>query len=212
MEFKDRLKKIIDEKGIATYRIGQDTSLSKQSVQTYIDGTVIPNSSSISILAEYLGTTIDYLLEGKEQSNIVSEPKATYSTGRPYYDVDFIGGFDIVLNDTTLNPEYLIDLEPYNKEGILWVNLYGKSMEPYIMAGDKIAIREILTEDAIFGKPYGIITTTGLRTVKWVVRSPNEDCYRLIPENKDPKFGDYQDILKKDIFKVFIVMGSIRAL
>lgn len=57
---------------------------------------------------------------------------------------------------------------------------------------------------------YGVITRGGLRTVNWIVRSPEKGYYRLAPEDKDSKFEDYQDIKLEDIFKVFVVMGAIR--
>lgn len=149
------------------------------------------------------------MLKGNNDKNL---PIKNYThKGAPYYNVDFIGGFDLVLNDQTINPEYYISIEPYNKSGVMWCNLYGKSMEPHIFSGDKIALVERNVNDVIFGKVYGVITHAGLRTVKWVVRSAEKQCYRVVPENKDPKFGDYQDLPIKDIFKIFEILGSVRA-
>ena len=32
-------------------------------------------------------------------------PVKGYSAGVPYYNVDFLGGFDLVINDQTITPE-----------------------------------------------------------------------------------------------------------
>lgn len=51
-----------------------------------------------------------------------------------------------------------------------------------------------------------------MRTVKWVVRSNDENKIRLVPENKDSKYGDFQDIWKSDIIKVFKVELTVNPL
>ena len=114
----------------------------------------------------------DWLLTGKgtmlkENSERVL-PEINYEyKGAPYYNVDFIGGFDIILNDQTRNPDYYISFEPYNKEGVIWCNITGHSMEPELNNGDFIAMKEMNTpiEYLPAGEIYGIITDD-YRTVK----------------------------------------------
>ena len=134
------------------------------------------------------------------------------SKGTPYFDVDFLGGFDEMVNDQTIMPSYYIDIQPYNRNGNVWCNITGDSMSPRINSGDKICIREINIEDIIYGEIYALVIgqTEIMRTVKWVIRSPENGKIRLVPENKDPRYGDYQDIDKFDVRKVFKVIGSIR--
>ena len=191
-----------------------------KSIQPYVLEKISDNYPSLDITWLLIGRGEMFRSEYKSIASEVNSGEMIPSItpvknkefkGAPYYNVDFIGGFDLVLEDKTVNPEYCIDLPPYNKPDILWCNLFGKSMEPYIFSGDRIAIKEVPIMDVIFGKVYGVITRGGLRTVKWIVRSPEVGCYRLVPENKDPKFGDYQDVKLEDIFKVFVVMGAVRA-
>ena len=75
----------------------------------------------------------------KQEENSITEairyePSVSYtpSKGAPYYDVDFLGGFDLTFNDQTVTPEYNIDFKPFNKPGVTWVNITGHSMEPKI--------------------------------------------------------------------------------
>lgn len=70
MEFKDRLRQAIDNKTIngkkaTAYSIGRDTAVSKASVLQYLNGTQ-PSIEKVRILAEYLGVSTDWLLNGDE--------------------------------------------------------------------------------------------------------------------------------------------------
>ena len=126
--------------------------------------------------------------------------------GVPYYNVDFAMGYDMLTNDQTVNPDYMIDFEPYNKCQA-WFNATGNSMYPTIASGDKIAIKEVRDPKSclISGEIYAIVTTNELRTIKRV--RDDGDTITLIPDNKDyPE----QTISKDLILKVFKVMGSVK--
>lgn len=130
--------------------------------------------------------------------------------GAPYYNVDFIGGFDIVMNDQTTNPDYYINYPPYNKEGVVWCNLTGHSMEPELSNGDTIALKEMNTPIQYLpsGEIYGIVTDE-YRTVKRIRLSSREGYVRLIPSNKSDEYCE-QEIPISMILKVYAVLGSIR--
>lgn len=126
--------------------------------------------------------------------------------GVPYYNVDFSMGFDLLTNDQTTKPDYMIDYEPYNKCDF-WCNGRGDSMSPTISNGDIIAIKEVMNpkDCLISGEIYAIVTTNNLRTIKRVV--DNGDTITLVPDNKD---YPTQTISKDMILKVFKVMGSVK--
>ena len=128
--------------------------------------------------------------------------------GSPYYSVDFLGGFDLTENSQTVNPDYYIDYPPYNKEGVVWCNLTGHSMEPELSNGDIIALKPMNTPIEYLppNEIYAIVTEE-YRTVKRIHMSERKGFVRLIPSNKD-----YQDveIPVEMITKVFAVLGSIR--
>lgn len=128
--------------------------------------------------------------------------------GSPYYNVDFIGGFDVLFNDQTINPDFYINYPPYNKDGVVWVNLTGHSMEPELSNGDIIALKPMNTSIEYLpqNEIYAIITED-YRTVKRIELSDRDGFVRLIPSNKDFKT---QEIPIKMISKVYAVLGSIR--
>ncbi len=138
-------------------------------------------------------------------------PVKSYISGVPYYNVDFIGGFDLILNDQTINPEYYIQFKPYDK-ATCWCNITGHSMEPEINHGDIIALREIHDTSFLpYGEIYAIVTANDMRTVKRIGPSSNPDNYTLIPTNKSPEYG-IQELPKNMILRIFEVMGCMKRL
>ncbi len=157
----------------------------------------------------------DWLMTGHgdmiKSNNNSTEPQINFTKGVPYYNVDFIGGFDIVLNDQTISPEYLIDFRKYN-EATCWCNVTGHSMEPEITHGDIIALKKI--EDKSFlplGEVYAIVTTNGMRTIKRLGPSNDPKCYTLVPTNKSPEYG-IQELPKDMIEHIFQVLGCMKRL
>jgi phage repressor protein C with HTH and peptisase S24 domain len=157
----------------------------------------------------------DWLMTGHgdmiKSNNNNTEPQINFTKGVPYYNVDFIGGFDIVLNDQTISPEYLIDFRKYN-EATCWCNVTGHSMEPEITHGDIIALKKI--EDKSFlplGEVYAIVTTNGMRTIKRLGPSSDPKCYTLVPTNKSPEYG-IQELPKDMIEHIFQVLGCMKRL
>jgi phage repressor protein C with HTH and peptisase S24 domain len=157
----------------------------------------------------------DWLMTGHgdmiKSNNNNTEPQINFTKGVPYYNVDFIGGFDIVLNDQTISPEYLIDFRKYY-EATCWCNVTGHSMEPEITHGDIIALKKI--EDKSFlplGEVYAIVTTNGMRTIKRLGPSSDPKCYTLVPTNKSPEYG-IQELPKDMIEHIFQVLGCMKRL
>ncbi|WP_255299405.1 helix-turn-helix transcriptional regulator [Bacteroides sp. KFT8] len=139
------------------------------------------------------------------------QPKVNFTIGVPYYNIDFICGFDLVLNDQTTKPEYLIDFRKYN-DATCWCNVTGHSMEPEINHGDIIALKKI--EDPSFlplGEVYAIVTTNDMRTIKRLGKGDDKEHYNLIPTNKSPEYG-VQEIPKKMIRTIFQVLGCMKRL
>ncbi len=130
--------------------------------------------------------------------------------GVPYYDVDFIGGFDLVANNQTAKPAYHINFEEYNRADC-WVNVTGHSMEPAISHGDIVALKEVQDWETyiLYGEVYAIVTDE-YRTIKKVRKSQRGDEYiKIIPTNTE---YDEQDIPVSVVRKVFQVLGSAKKL
>lgn len=127
------------------------------------------------------------------------------SVGTPYYDVDFIGGFDEVFNSQVNIPATNIVIRGFEKAS-LWCNVTGHSMEPKINHGDIIALRQCTLNDIQYGEIYAVVLDT-IRTIKILRRSPDPSKLRFIPINTEDY--DEQEFEKSRIMNVFEVIGSI---
>jgi phage repressor protein C with HTH and peptisase S24 domain len=127
------------------------------------------------------------------------------SVGTPYYDVDFIGGFDEVFNSQVNIPATNIVIRGFEKAS-LWCNVTGHSMEPKINHGDTIALRQCTLNDIQYGEIYAVVLDT-IRTIKILRRSPDPSKLRFIPINTEDY--DEQEFDKSRIMNVFEVIGSI---
>lgn len=73
MEFKDRLKNLLDNvkiggKRVTVYRIGKETPISMTSVNMYLKGS-IPSYDKAKILADYFGVSVEWLMTGEENKS-----------------------------------------------------------------------------------------------------------------------------------------------
>lgn len=212
MDLKSRLIEFIDYKGLSVQSFEFQCGLSNGAVSKMGNNT--RRSTIDKISKSYPELNTNWLLTGEGGmllDGIYSVPQKSFTNGVPYYNVDFIGGFDIVLNDQTAKPEYLIDFKKYN-EATCWCNVTGHSMEPEITHGDIIALKRI--EDTSFlplGEVYAIVTTNGMRTIKRLGPSSDPKCYTLVPTNKSPEYG-IQELPKDMIEHIFQVLGCMKRL
>lgn len=129
-----------------------------------------------------------------------------YKKGVPYYDEDFVMGFNALGFPSSERPEFLVNM-PRFRNATLWCNAMGHSMEPDINHGDIVALE--LIEDPTFllmGEIYAIVTTNGLRTIKRLARGDDRNSYTLVPSN--PEY-EPQQIPKEKILRVFRVLGNL---
>lgn len=221
MTINERMQFIVDKKfngnkaafakalGIAPTSISNYLSKSRASKPTSdILGQIVNIVDDVNALWLLTGNGTPFSNTEPENDD---KPQISFTKGVPYYNVDFIGGFDIVLNDQTILPEYLIDFKKYN-DATCWCNVTGHSMEPEITHGDIIALKKI--EDKSFlplGEVYAIVTTNGMRTIKRLGPSNDPRCYTLVPTNKSPEYG-IQELPKDMIEHIFQVLGCMKRL
>lgn len=212
MDLKSRLIEFIEYKGLSVQSFELQCNLSNGAVSKMGNNT--RRSTIDKISKSYPDLNTAWLLTGEGNmvlNNSDLEPQKSFTEGVPYYNVDFIGGFDMVLNDQTAKPEYLINFKKYN-EATCWCNVTGHSMEPEITHGDIIALKKI--EDTSFlplGEVYAIVTTNGMRTIKRLGPSNDPKCYTLVPTNKSPEYG-IQELPKNMIEHIFQVLGCMKRL
>lgn len=213
----DRISTIVEKFGNGKNTVFASLiGVSEANVRNYKNG-VMPKADFLEKIARSFDININWLLTGEgnmlssesEKEEKLPSVNQTYE-GAPYFNVDFIGGFDLIVNDQTVTPDFYINYPPYNQPGVVWCNLTGHSMEPEISNGDIIALREVTTPIQYLpaGEIYGIVTEE-YRTVKRIRLSQKEGFVRLIPSNKSEEFCE-QEIPISMIIKIYAVLGSIR--
>ena len=209
---KQNISQYLSMKGVSDYEyyktsgttrgiLGQNNGISEDNIARFL-------AYAPDVNYEWLLTGKGPMLKTALQEAMVVEPVRSESPnkGAPYYDVDFLGGFDITFNDQTINPEYNIDFKPFNKKGVRWVNITGHSMEPRINHGDIMAIKECRLEDVQYGEIYAVVLDT-IRTVKILRKSKSLDRMRYVPINEENY--DEQEYDNSRILRIFEVLGNV---
>lgn len=62
MQLGARIQQLLDEQGIPQYKLAADLHLNPSTVNGYIRGRRLPDCLTLSEIARYLGTNVDYLL------------------------------------------------------------------------------------------------------------------------------------------------------
>lgn len=125
--------------------------------------------------------------------------------GKPYFDVDFLGGFDEVFNSQVTVPTCNVIVPGFEKAQV-WCNVTGHSMEPKINHGDIIAMRECSVDDIQYGETYAVVLDT-IRTIKILRKGSSSDVLRYVPINTTD--FDEQEYPIARIQRIFEVIGSI---
>lgn len=180
-----RIQEIASNEGITIGAMERTIGASKGVLSRAINNGTDIQAKWLSIIVEnYPRYSTGWLLTGagsmlKDDLNgIQTADEANSSTlpttsmnpsiGTPYYDVDFIGGFDEVFNSQVNIPATNIVIRGFEKAS-LWCNVTGHSMEPKINHGDIIALRQCTLNDIQYGEIYAVVLDT-IRTIK-ILRS-----------------------------------------
>ena len=215
---KQNILLYLENKGVTPYEFYKESGVTRGILQ---QNNGISEDNIARFLAYAPDVNIEWLLTSKGSmikdgstdiqisNDITTSAMPTTSMnpgiGTPYYDVDFIGGFDEVFNSQVNIPATNIVIRGFEKAS-LWCNVTGHSMEPKINHGDIIALRQCTLNDIQYGEIYAVVLDT-IRTIKILRRSPDPSKLRFIPINTEDY--DEQEFDKSRIMNVFEVIGSI---
>ena len=206
----DRIKEIAGKEGITIGALERNIGASKGVLSRAIDkGTDIQAKWIVQIVENYPQFSADWLLTGVgsmlKSNEVPAKVSFDPSVGTPYYDVDFIGGFNEIFNNQTTIPACNVLVPGFEKASV-WCNVTGHSMEPKINHGDIIALHECSINDIQYGEIYAVVLDT-IRTIKILRRGSTPDKLLYVPINK-PDYEEQEFDISR-IIKVFEVIGSI---
>lgn len=235
----DRVRQIIENEGVSINAFGASVEASNSYFNKLLKNKGTLGSDMVEkILRTYPHINSDWLLLGEgemyrnkdsapknnlHQEEIVRmvealpveidhiKPQITEGIGVPYFDVDFVGGFDMVINDQTTIPLFHINYPPFN-DCTCWVNLIGDSMkgdsDKSIMPNSIIALKyePDWRSFTLLNENYAIVTDD-FRTVKMLGEGKDEEHFNMIPHNQ---YYSPQQIPKNMIRHLFRVKGAMK--
>lgn len=206
----ERIKLYIDTKGISIAAFEKSVGMSNASFSKSLKNNgAIGTDKLENILSIYSDISPEWLLTGQGDM-LKEEPSLSVSMnpqeGTPYYDVDFLGGFDLQENSQAMVPALNI-VANICPRAEMWCNITGHSMEPTISHGDIIALHKCSVEDIQYGEVYAVVLDT-FRTVKILRKSSTPGMLKFVPVNKEE--FDEQEFSISRILQVYEVVGSIR--
>lgn len=194
------------ESGVTRGILQQNNGISEDNIARFL---AYAPDISVEWLITGRGEMLSTMQEKKQEKSDSEEklPKVSYNPaiGKPYYDVDFLGGFNEIVNSQVTIPTNNIVIQGFEKADF-WCNVTGHSMEPKINHGDIIALHKCTLEDIQFGEIYAVVLDT-LRTIKILRRSSDPKMLRFVPINTTDY--DEQEYPVERIMNVFEVIGSI---
>lgn len=195
-------KSIGASKGVLSRAIANGTDIQSKWIQILVDNYPI---YSTDWLLTGRGEMLKSDATKRREEAIDASVSLIPTIGKPYYDVDFLGGFDDVFNDQTSIPMHNIIIQGFERVQ-LWCNVSGHSMEPQINHGDIIGLRECTVNDIQYGEVYAVVLDS-LRTIKKIRKASDPAMLRYIPINTED--FDEQEFAINRIIKVYEVIGSI---
>lgn len=194
------------ESGVTRGILQQNNGISEDNIARFL---AYAPDVSVEWLITSRGEMLSTMQEKKQEKSDSEEklPKVSHNPtiGKPYYDVDFLGGFNEIVNSQVTIPTNNIVIQGFEKADF-WCNVTGHSMEPKINHGDIIALHKCTLEDIQYGEIYAVVLDT-LRTIKILRRSSDPKKLRFVPINTTDY--DEQEYPVERIMNVFEVIGSI---
>lgn len=203
------IKDYLKQTGYTQERMANKLGVSVMAVNSLLTGRRKFGVKTATAWAKAFGFNPLYLMTGEGEMLATEQPAPADAV--PVYDVDFMAGFGELYDPDTDTPTGFVRLPDYRRATAV-VSVTGDSMAPLISSGDRIALQELPVEAAsiIYGGIYAVATTSGLRTVKRVRRSPRDGWVELEPINK--AVADTTPIKLEDIAHLWRVLGCIKSL
>lgn len=202
----ERIRELIDTSANGrNSNFASKIGVSEANIRSYLKG-VVPKADTLEKIVSSYDVNADWLLTGRGSMLNTDKPAVSNDPliGKPYFNVDFEGGFTELVNSQTRVPATSIVVQGFEKAD-LWCNVTGHSMEPKINHGDIIALHKCTLDDVQYGEIYAVVLDT-IRTIKILRRASTPDNLLFVPINTD---YDPQEYPKTRIQHIFEVIGSI---
>ncbi len=212
-EIRRRLRQLMVIKGLSQARFAEGMGISAANMSKHLSGKLPITLGLVNRVCLDYGVARQWLLYGHDTPFAKSEGEVRSADGHmarrgvPVYDIDVTAGFGPLERMFTEDRiSGYIDLPGLNNpvnERIVKVS--GNSMEPSILNGSYVAIREVQADTIFWGQVY-VIILEDYRMVKIVRR--HADPTKVILHSENPDYDDI-DISRDSIIGLYLVDAVI---
>ena len=136
----ERILQLLNGKGISPTKMSRDLGFSSGLFSQWKSGAQKPSLAKLSKIAEYLGVSVDYLLDREPIRSNISE---TLGTLYPVPVFDSVSaGLGAYTDSHIVRYAPILITNPYDVENTICVTVQGDSMSPKIEDGDVIVVRK----------------------------------------------------------------------
>lgn len=197
----ERLRYLIDKKGITPYYLSEKTGISEATISRLLSGKSIrPNIKTIGLLTYYFQITEDWLLTGDgemKKAEIIITQDIVTKKSVPFYNSAVSAGRSIAEFVGKDKPDGYLYLPGADiAENILPV--IGFSMKPEIIDGSLIGVRLMYNWETLNTERIYLIITREERMVKRIEHDPDDETILWCVSTNYPKFKIY----KEDIIEI----------
>ena len=182
----NRVKNLRKEKGISQQELAQMLYVNQTAVSQWERGVTNPSTDTAIALANIFGVSVDYLLGNSDYpgaptpAGVQIPVLGNVQAGLPISAVQDILDYEEITPELAATGEFFA------------LRIKGKSMEPRMMEGDVVIIRQ--QDDADTGDTVVVLVNGDEATVKRLKKSP--EGIMLVPNNPmfEPLFYSNRDI------------------
>lgn len=208
------MRQLMALQGLTQSKFAERLGISSANMSKHLSGKLPVTPGLVNRICLDYGVARQWLMYGhdmpyakSEGDNLRSTPGRPSQRGVPVYDVDVTAGYG-PLNSMFTEDRITghIDLPQLtNPQNERIVRVSGNSMEPAILNGSYIAIRQVLTDTIFWGQAY-VIILEDYRMVKILRKHPDPAMVVLHSEN--PNYDDIE-IPRSSIIGLYMVDAVI---
>lgn len=211
-----RIKYLLQLKGLSQARFGTQIGVSPTNVSKHLSGKLPITSGLINRIALDLGVNRTWLLDGSETPFAKADadnareltPAGPTGSAIPVYDIDVTAGFGELAHMFTADRiAGYINLPQLgsNPQGVRIVRVSGDSMEPMILNGGFIVVREIPSKNILWGQLY-VVVLEDYRMVKIIRR--HSDSSKITLHSANSAYDDIE-VDRAEIIGLYHVEGIL---
>lgn len=158
MKMNDRIKQLRGERGLTLQEVADQFNISRSSVSGWEQGATRPDPDKLVALARILGTTVEYLITGKELKTV---PETVDLFTVSQYDLHLAAGNGHMQWEITEGEPYRIPRTVFERERVdpiyaKIVQVQGDSMSPWVEEGDVVMVDTSPDQRIRDGHPYAL--------------------------------------------------------